>query len=263
LKKYVTLAKLSMQSAVAYRGSFIISMLGSIFLIVSTFYLWKAIYSGRTDMSGFSWDEMKTYLFIAFIANSLMSFYSEGRIGGRIRSGEVATDLLKPLDFQNARFAEILGISIFEGGITVIMAGIVLVAYSGVMLPHDVLTWALFIISLLLSIVVKFGVVYLFGLCCFWTDSVYGISLARSAVTNLLSGALVPIVFFPDWLQTLSFYLPFQAIVHVPSTIYLGHAAGMQAVQMIGVQALWGIALWVIGKMFWNAAVRQVTIYGG
>jgi ABC-2 type transport system permease protein len=263
MKKYITLAKLSMQAAVAYRGSFIISMLGNIFLVVSTFYLWKAIYSGRMDLSGFSWEEMKTYLFIAFVSNSLMSFYSEGRVGGRIRTGEVATDLLKPLDFQTARFAEILGISLFEGGITVIMAGAIAVVFSGVMLPSDVLTWALFLVSMLLSTVVKFGVVYLFGLCCFWTDSVYGISLARTAVTNLLSGALVPIVFFPDWLQSLSLYLPFQAIVHIPSSIFLGRATGAELLQMIGIQLLWGIALWWIGKLLWRAAVRQVTIYGG
>lgn len=263
MKKYVTLAKLSMQNAVVYRGSFLISLVGSIFFIVSTFYLWKAIYSDRTILLGFSWEDMKSYLFIAFVTNSFMSYYSESRIGYKIRSGEVAMDILKPLDFQNARFAEIMGSSLFEGGIIVLMAGSVAVIFSGIKLPADVLTWIWFLLSLFLAMFVKFGIVYLFGLCCFWTDSVYGISLARAALTNLLSGALVPLIFFPEWLQTICRFLPFQATVSMPSSIFLEHATGMERLQIIGVQAFWAAFLWVAGKLLWSRAVRKVTIYGG
>lgn len=263
MRKYVTLAKLAMQAAVAYRMSFLINMLGGMFFIIAMFYLWEAIYQGKPVFFNFTWDQMKTYLFIAYLSNSLLSFYSEGKIGGRIRSGEVAIDLLKPLDFQKARFAETIGTSIIEGGLTVILMVGLAIVFEGIQLPTHALTWVHFIISMLGAVVIKFGVVYLFALCCFWTDSLYGISLARAAVTNLFSGALVPFAFLPGWLNTLCEMLPFKGIVYVPSMIFLEQMNGSALWQAIGGQLIWAIVLWVLGALLYNRAVRQVTIYGG
>ncbi|MCR8633088.1 ABC transporter permease [Paenibacillus radicis (ex Xue et al. 2023)] len=263
IRKYVTLAQISMQNSIAYRSSFIINIVGSLLLLVSMMYLWKAIYAERTEVGGFTWEAMKAYLLITFISNSVLSYTSEGRIAGKIRDGSVSLDLLKPLDFQKARFAETLGTSLFEGTVTILLTVSVLAFFSGVQMPAGFTAWLLFAISLLAALLVKFGVVYLAGLCCFWTDSYYGISLARAAITNLLSGALAPLAFFPDWLKSICLLLPFQGIVHIPASIYLGQASSLEAVRMVAVQLVWGIVLWLLGKLLWSIAVKKVTIHGG
>src|SRR5687768_14958078 len=120
-RKYLSLARMTMQQSLAYRGMFLVNMCASIFFIVAMFYLWRAIYAGRQEIAGFTWDEMKAYLLIAFISNTLLSWYSETRISGLILDGQVAMDLLKPLDFQAARLWETLGTSVFEGGVSVVM----------------------------------------------------------------------------------------------------------------------------------------------
>jgi len=85
----------------------------------------------------------------------------------------------------------------------------------------------------------------------------------RIAIMNLLSGALIPLTFFPPWLRTFAFALPFQGIVYIPASLYLGRSEGQAALQLICLQVLWVVVLWVCGRALWSRAVRQVTIHGG
>lgn len=263
-KKYVSIARASMQNVIAYRFNYIITLISSFIFILSMFYLWKAIYAGSDSIGGYSWVEMKTYLFITYLTNILLSWYSETKISGKILDGSVSMDLLKPIDFHNARLAETVGTSIFEGWVGAIFIATYIIIFSGILLPQNgIIGVLLFVISLIFSLLIKFGIVYVFGLLCFWTSSGLGIVWSRVAITNLFSGALVPLTFFPDWLKSIALVLPFQGIVYIPASIYLGRAQTEEAIQLVGLQMLWIIVLWIAGKLIWRWAVRQVTIFGG
>lgn len=262
-RKYLSLARVAMQNSVARRGAFLVNMAAGLIYVVAMFYLWRAIFANRDQLAGYTWEEMKAYLLVAFLANTLLSWYSETRIAGQVLDGSVAMDLLKPLDFQTARLAETIGISVFEGGITALMASSALLLFGGVMLPPSLAMDVLFLISLAASLLIKFGVVYLSGLLCFWTSSAIGIVWARAAITSLLSGALVPLAFFPRWLEVLALALPFQGIVATPAAIYLGRVQGAAALQLVGLQLVWVVVLWFAGRLLWRWGVRQVTVYGG
>ncbi|WP_274364068.1 ABC transporter permease [Paenibacillus thermotolerans] len=262
-KKYVSIAKNTMQHTLAYRSTYFISLLGSFIFIFSMLYLWKAIFSGREQLSGFTWEQMKVYLLITFLTNSLISWYSETKISRKIVSGDVVMDLLKPVDFQKARIAETVGSSLLEGGIAAVMIAVILFFTQGFMLPPSAGSGILFLISLGASLLIKFGIIYLASLTCFWSSNGIGIAWTRAALTNFFSGALVPIPFFPNWLQTIAYGLPFQGIVHIPASIYLGKVTEAQLLQSLALQLFWVIALWTLGIPMWKWAVRQVTIHGG
>lgn len=262
-KKYISLCRISMENAIAYRSSFIINISSSLFAALSLFYLWHAIFNGRTDMNGYSWNQMKTYLLITFITNTLLSWYSETAISKKILDGSVAMDLLKPLDFKLARLAETIGSSILESMVAVIFGCVILLVYKGILLPANMLTWLSFIVSLLLSVMTKFSIIYIFSLFCFWTSSHMGLAVARAAITNFFSGALIPLAFFPGWLERFALLLPFKGIVYIPASIYLGQLQGMGVVRAFAFQIIWLIILNLLGKLMWTWAIRQVTIFGG
>jgi ABC-2 type transport system permease protein len=194
----------------------------------------------------------------------LLSWYSEGKVSSRIRDGSVAMDLLKPYDFQKAQLAGSLGGSITEIAVSAAFCVVLLPLFGGVSLPPDPLHGACFLISLAFSYVIKFGIVYIFGLLCFYTTSSLGIRWARGALTDLFSGALIPITFFPGPMLALSRVLPFQGVVFIPVSIYTGTIGSpVDILRSLAFQAVWAVALWVLGKLFWRAAIRQVTILGG
>lgn len=254
---------MSVQTSLAYRLNFLINSISGIVFITVLYYLWKAIYVENTEVGQMTWDDMKCYLVIVFISNTLLSWYSESALSKRILDGSVSMDLLKPLNFHIARFFETMGTSMVEGGVSVFLAIIWVIVINGIKMPEDNWFIFLFSISLCLSLILKYCVVYLASLFCFWTSSSQGIAWARTAITNLFSGALIPLSLFPDWLATIAKWLPFQGIVYIPASIYLGHMSIIKAIQQMVLQLFWILLLWGTVLFIWRWAIRKVIIHGG
>lgn len=80
----------------------------------------------------------------------------------------------------------------------------------------------------------------------------------------LLSGATVPIAFFPEPLKTVVYYLPFQSIYNAPLTLLLDGSPTLETVvTTIGTQLLWCVGMTLLGKLFWKLSLRQITVNGG
>ncbi len=263
-RKYVSIARTSLSITFVYRAGFVLNMVGSIFYVVAMFYLWQTIFLGSPGaLSGFTWPQMKAYLLVAFLLNSLMTWYAEWNMSQDLREGRVATDLARPMDFQASRLASAVGPVPFEFCSAVAVGAIVAAVFGGIAMPADPLHLALFLVSAALATLIKFGIVYCVSMTAFWTTGVEGIQVGRIAVQNIFSGALIPLVFFPDWLRTLAAVLPFQGMVSTPALTYLGMMDGPTTALMIGVQAVWAIGLILLGRLAWRSAVKAVTINGG
>jgi ABC-2 type transport system permease protein len=262
MRKYVSLGKMMFAQTIAYPRALLLGLLTQIFSAVALFALWQAIATHGAGLGEYTLAEIKAYVSIALLTNIVMTF-AEGSIAWRVLDGSIAIELLKPLDFQRARLAETIGAGVFEAIVAMAIIGMFGLVYGGIALPHTPVIWLLVFVSLLLSLLIKFGIIYLTGLLCFWTSSALGITWLRIAIMNLLSGALIPLTFFPSWLRTVAFALPFQGIVYIPASLYLGRSEGQAALQLIGLQVLWVVVLWAGGRALWSRAVRQVTIHGG
>lgn len=261
-KKYLSLIKTSTQQTLAYRSNFFISIMVTVLLFISSFFLWKSVFVGKDTISVYSWGNMKGYLLVAFMCNTLLSWYSESSISRKILDGSVAMDLIKPYSFYFARLSETIGSSIFEA-LVIAVASAALIIMLRIPLPKDLITWVCFLLSVLLALIIKFGVVYLFSMLIFLTSSYMGIQWARAAITNLLSGGLVPLVFFPGWCQAIFAYMPFQYIVSFPASIFLNQADLTQIGSHFLQELLWIVLLFILGKALFAFSIRKVTIYGG
>jgi ABC-2 type transport system permease protein len=175
----------------------------------------------------------------------------------------VATDLARPIDFQLKRLAEATGPVPFELASAVSIAAVVAFVFGGIALPADPAHLGLFAISAALATLMKFAIVYCVSMTAFWTTGMIGISVGRMAVQNLFSGALIPLVFFPDWLRALAAVLPFQGLVSTPALIYLGQLDGPTTAVMLAIQAVWAVGLFLFGRLLWRSAIKAVTINGG
>lgn len=263
MKKYITLMLCSIQTATANRMTFVSTVLMSMIRVLVFYYLWMAVYTKSGGLKGYSWQEMKTYVFISFLVNTLLSFYAEMRISNDIRTGAISMDLLKPMDYQKARFSEAIGISMFEGIVTIITVSLISFLFFRISPPTSFINGVFFIVSFVVGFFNKFCISYITGLACFWTQSAVGISWTRSAITDILSGALIPLNLFPGLLRDIVMVLPFKNIVYVPLSIYLGKLEGMEMLYAVMVQVIWFIILWFLARILFERAVRKLTIHGG
>jgi ABC-2 type transport system permease protein len=261
LRAYRQMARTALRSLLAYQTSFLFGMLASAFAALSMLYLWRSVLASGSR-HGFDWPQMKAYLLVAFVAGSLVSSYTDYRMANRIRQGDVALDLVRPVDYQWGRFAESLGFVVYEAGTAVAVALVAALIFGGLPLP-DPHTWGLFVVSALLVFPLRFGIVYVSGLLVFWTQNYVGVQAARIALITLCSGALVPLAFLPGWIRVASAYLPFAGMASTPALLYSGGLHGSAATSAVAVQGVWSVGLWWLARAMWSGACRKLTVHGG
>ena len=263
IRKYLILTEQSLQSSFAYRVPFFMTLLAGLIQALVLYSIWFVVFRSRDTLSGFTFAQMTTYIFVSYGVKNLYSFYTEAIMCSSIRDGSVATELIKPLNYQLARFFESLGSVAVEGLFVVILVVAVGFGLFSMKGPASATAAVLFVLSAGIGLLISFCISYIVGLVSFWTTSVYGIINSKRFIMDFLSGGLIPLVFFPPWLRSVAGFLPFPAVVHLPVSIYLGTISGSDAVRALAQQGLWAVGLWLLGHALWSRAVRQVTIFGG
>lgn len=261
MRRYLALSRAVAKSALTYRLSFFLALGGVAFQLVAMLAVWRVLLA-QGAVGGFTWPQMRTYLLVAFASGTLVSLFADFRMAFRILDGTVALDLVKPVRYQEARFAEVLGGVWIEVLIVLVIGGAVTLAGGGMPNPGGTHV-ALFAASMALLVPLKFLVVYGCGLACFWTQNFIGVQWARLAIVNLLSGALVPLAYLPHWLGTVAAWSPFGGMASTPGVILVGRVDARQALWLVAVQLAWVVVLWFGAKLLWRSAVRQLTVHGG
>lgn len=117
-----------------------------------------------------------------------------------------------------------------------------------------------FAVSVVMAVMINYSVDFIVGTICLYTESIWGVNIMKQVVVLLLSGATVPIAFFPEPLKTVVFYLPFQSIYNAPLTLLLNSG---QVLETLGIQLFWCAFMTIISRLFWRVSLRQITVNGG
>jgi ABC-2 type transport system permease protein len=257
----VALARLTFRRRVAYRFNWLFTVVIGGGGMLASLALWEHLLADGA-LAGYDWNAMRAYLIIAYVTMTVAIGGADVDVADRILDGLVAIDLTKPVDFQRARAAEYIGsvIAALPGALFGVAAAALLVGFPA---PATPLAGALTAVSLLLSLPLSFGVVFLGVITCFWVRRYLGIMWAREAVTMFFSGMLIPLSFFPEPLRILAWCLPFAHFTTTPTGIYLGRYDTLASLGLLAAQAAWVAALWWLARLLWRGAVRQVTVHGG
>jgi ABC-2 type transport system permease protein len=252
-----TYARISTYRSATIAGVFTNTVFG--FLLA---YILLALYRERDLVGGFDAVDAVTYTFVAQGMLMVLGMFGGTEIADRIRTGDVIVDLQRPYDHQ----AWWAGVSYGQAAYHVVFRGIppfaagAMVFHLRLPSPADALA---FTVSLVLAVGVAFGWRYLLQLTAFWLLDVRGANQLGWLTAQFLSGAFLPIVFFPGWLETVARALPFAYMLHVPLEIWLGRHSGLDLLAVLAVQVGWGAALALAGRHVMGRAVRRVVVQGG
>jgi ABC-2 type transport system permease protein len=261
--KYVSLALCAMHEGIAYRRVLVAGVGAAVIGLIIQLSLWDTIFQSRSQVVGFDWPAMQTYILLSFAINALVSNINEERMFGDIASGNVVLDLIKPVDYLAINLARVIGIAVVEGSMALGLVLPLVIFLPEVRQPAGGLAALAFAMSVPLGFMVKFLIGYLVALAGFRVLNVTGVLWVRNAVTNVFSGAVVPLELFPGALGSLAELLPFRAIVHTPISLYLGHHDASAIVLALAHQIAWVLALWWLARSLWGASVRRLVVQGG
>ena len=118
-------------------------------------------------------------------------------------------------------------------------------------------------LSILLAVVVSFGCRFAVNLMAFWLVEIRGVAMLYVLATGVLGGHLVPVHFFPDWLQAVAYATPFPSMIQTPIDLVTGQADGSAAVGLVLAQVGWAVGMLVLGRVVLVRATRKLVLQGG
>jgi ABC-2 type transport system permease protein len=257
------LARRGYRRYAAYPGATWAGVFTNTFFGFMIAYALLAVFEHRDSVGEYDARDAVTYTWLA--QGMLMTVYVWGwyEVALRVRSGDVATDLQRPLDFQTYWLAQDLGRAAYHALFRGVPPFVLGAFVFDVLIPRDPLVWVAFAASLALAVVASFAFRFLFNLAAFWLLDYRGAGILAMVVSTFFSGQIVPLAFFPDWLETVAWALPFAAMVQAPIEVWLGHAEGAELVGLLALQAFWAAVLLGCGRIVLAAGMRKLVIQGG
>lgn len=266
IKPYLTFTKNSIERQLSYRANSIIFFLGELMLIAVNFFLWLAIYKSSSEsvIKGFSLNEMMVYVILSFITTVFTGDSISRSIYNEVKDGSVATYLIKPIEYEKRYFFEKLGALLYDL-VIVFVTGFAVVITMCIKYDIKITLFGtiFYFISALLSYIISFFYFYGFGLLSFKITNMWGLGQIMEAVMQLLSGMLIPLVFFPETIQKIFDFLPFKSMIYTPCMIFLNKLSTGEIIYSLGIQIVWIVILGFGARMLWKTLVKQLTILGG
>lgn len=267
-KKYRPFIRGEIESALEYRMSLVIWFFIECLYILVAYFTWKAVFrsSGESVIEGYTFTAMVVYLFMQRIVFNLTFIQPHWYITDDIKSGSIAMQLIKPINYQVQLFFRGIGtiainLMFFVGPFFILF----IIMNQVLNLGFD-LSWinlGIFTISIVFGLLINFLVSYSFGLLVFFTIGGFGIWQLKRGVEMLFSGMLIPLALFPLWFQRIADFLPFSKVIYVPIRIIMGSVEMNEVVSVLTNQLLWIGIMFIVTTLFWRKTTKKLVIMGG
>lgn len=226
-------------------------------------YILLALFDGRPDVGGYDRSAVVTYAWAAQGLIATIYIWGWQDIALRIRSGDIATDLVRPVHPLRAGLAFDLGRGVyhlvFRGAPPVLLGGVLF----GLLVPDGVLGWGAAAASIALAVVVSYAFRASYNLLAFWLLDSRGTMLLAITAATLFSGTVIPVRFFPDWLALVANGTPFPSMVQTPVDVFMGRLEGADLARALATQAAWAVGLMALARGLLALGVRRLVIQGG
>lgn len=264
-KKYLALTRAGIIECINYRMSLAVMVFGNLLYLTLIYFVWKAIFasSGSDVVNGMTFESTMIYLVLATALFNFMEMYIVWEMGRDIQSGKIALNLIRPMEYRNYLFWSVSGSFVVNFVFTFIPTFIIVLLVTKGTIGLGI-NLVYFMIAVILAVVINYEIDFIVGTICLYTESIWGINIMKQAVVTLLSGATIPLAFFPDKLRTVIDYLPFRAIYDTPLTLLLSDGTDQKMIlSKLLISLGWAVLMSFISRLFWKVSIKQVTVNGG
>lgn len=263
LAPYAEFSRVGFVNILAFRLRYFTGII-TYFLNVTVYYfIWTAVFHSAQSIAGYSLPQMLTYVSVGWIIRSFYWNTIDQEMAYEVIEGKIAMDLIKPVSVQWMWLWRAMGESAFRLGLLTLPTAIVVALVFPVQLPASRVNFLLFAFAVLGSFFLMGAINFMIGTCAIPLKSILALIRAKYWLIELLSGLLIPMAFFPEKVQHVLAWLPFEHIAYTPLQIYLGKLDRAHALLALATQWLWVVALLVLAHLWWERASRRITIHGG
>ncbi len=235
---------------------------GAMYLMIySTF-----MKNGNTDMAI---QQMATYVWLnqAFL-EMLQIWSTEKSIFEQIETGNVAMDLVKPVNIYNMWYYKSLGRKLARLLLRAVPLVIITILpvwgeYS-FMIQTNPLLLGLSIISIIFTLGLNMAYLMLMYAMAMIFISSISIRSVMQTFLDIGGGLIIPIPFMPEWMISFLKCTPFYYFQNISFSIYIGYMTDIKEIIInLTIQVAWIIILTLLGKGIVKNRLKKLVIQGG
>ena len=264
MNAYWELAKSSFRRHSTYRlAAFSGAFTNSVFGLIRASLLLSAISTAGGSIGGYSPVEATTYVWLGQALLTPLGLFGRAEVAERVKSGDIAVDLTRSVNLTASYWAQDLGRAAFDvlpRGLPPLVIGAIV---TGLSLPTTPGPYVLGFISVLAAMTLNFLGFFIINLLAFWVLEIRGYWMLYLVLMNLLSGFLVPVTWFPQWMLDFARATPFPSMLQTPVDILAGRTDGAQSLALVGVQVLWLAVLLAGTQLMVRFGARKLVVQGG
>lgn len=267
MRTFGKLVKINMQEELSYKSAFISGIICQFAFGFMNVILYCAYFeSGSVQPLTLSQTVSYIWLQQAFFAIFCYSDTNRVKITKKILSGDVAYQLLKPINLYDYWYFDTVGRTLAMVSLRflpIIAVSAILPAPFNLSLPISVCGFVLFLVSLAIGTFLVVAIKMFAYLAVLYTMDAKGVFALTMSVCSLLAGAVVPIPLMPDVLQKILNFLPFRYASDLPYRIYIGSINTTDALVQIGIQIFWLAFMIALGRVLLTHKSKKLVVQGG
>lgn len=258
MSKYAAFARIAARQAVGQRGELFGRMVFVVVILGVFSELWRAVGEAgmpiALDRSALVWYLATT----EWIVLSAPPIHVE--IEGEVRRGDVAYQLARPFSYLGGTAAQGLGTLAVRAPLVGLAAFVCAIAFTGHVPALSAFACAVpFGLAAMALVYALFVVI---GLTAFWIGDVTPLFWIVQKLLFILGGLMLPLAFYPEWLQRAAHVTPFPSLLAGPAGFMIGGGARDPS-WLVRDLCIWGAAIGLVAHVLFRRAVRTLHLNGG
>lgn len=258
MRKYVAVAKLYFKAQLVWRVDVIFNMILTVLRIMFAWLLWRLIFTGKNEISGFTFHSMLSYYIVSSFLTQLEMSKRIGReINQRIRNGTFSRYMVIPVNVEGYFTAMEAGIVLFyitfDLAVTVLWTAVFRIRFTFTDKPFVIVCAG---IMILLGLFFMVQLNFFLGLLTLKYQGIDTFLMIKNQIIALVCGSIIPLALFPEEVVNLMRLLPFYYVTYLPSMLLVGYCEN-EAVSGIFILTGWCVLMQFVLQLTWRTYIRK------
>lgn len=263
MKAFLFLIRANFIHFLSYRAEAFASIALNLIPITIMFFLWSELYGDSNSLiAGVNRDQMVIFSTLAVGLKEAFFSRVDDQILSKVHNGQISIELIRPFSPLFQFLAN--DISLALSNIIKRLAPLLILTFSFYpdFIP-EFTTALLFLCSLACSYASLWLINACLGTLAFRFTHTGATNQIKDQVIRILSGAIIPIWFFPAWAQQISAWLPFHYTYQLPLGILVGKYSHQEALRQFSIQCIWMCTLTALLSITWTSCRQRLQVQGG
>ncbi|MGD2175004.1 MAG: ABC-2 family transporter protein [Candidatus Brocadiaceae bacterium] len=263
MKAYWSYFSARFRMMLQYRAAAMAGLVTQVFWGFIRIMILGGFYAATTAEQPMTYQEVIVYVWLGQAMFRLLPWSMDRELMTMVRTGNVAYELLRPLDLYWVWYARTaagrIAPTLLRCAPMFALAGL----FFGLTPPASPASGLAWVAATACAVLLATSISVLAAATMFWTVSGEGMRTLLPTLVLVFSGMLVPLPLFPDWAQGIIRALPFRGLADLPFRLYMGHLPPSEVIPVMAHQLAWTAILITAGKLLLARGKRRLVVQGG